>query len=136
MSLGHSLSGSKKLKYITDLSADNVKIWGNPEINIQFNTKLYNGNIRYVSDLYECNGSKLSQQNIETKVGAKITFIEYHALYKGIPSYMKDEFRDKTKSNDMTYPSKIYYLTKDKKGTRYLREIFNKCVEGIPIGQA
>ena len=126
----------KKLKYITDHSADNIKIWGNPEKNTQFNINICNGNIRYVSDLYDCKGVKLSQQDIEVRVGAKITFIEYHALYKSIPGYMKDEFRNKTKTDNITYPIEIHYLTKDKKGTRYLREMFNKCVNDIPIGQA
>ena len=114
----------KNLKYITDHSADNIKIWGNPEINIQFNINICNGNIRYVSDLYDCKGVKLSQQDIAVRVGAKITFIEYHALYKSIPGYMKDEFRYKTKTDNITYPIEIHYLTKDKKGTRYLK---GKC---------
>ena len=125
----------KKLKHITNFSADNVKIWGNPEIKLQFNIKIYNGNIRYISDLYNCDWIRLSQQDIEIKVGTKITFIEYHALYKSIPGYIKDEFRNKSKSDNMSCPIEIHYLTKDKKGTRYLREIFTKNEDGVPIGQ-
>ena len=126
----------KKLKLTTDFSADNIKIWGNPEINIHFNTRVFDGNIRYVSDLYDNRGIKLSQRDIEVRIDANITFIEYHALYNSIPGYIKDEFRNKIKTDNITYPTEIHYLTKDKKGTRNLREIFNKCVNDIPIGQS
>ena len=71
----------KKLKLFTDYSADNIKIWGNREINIHFNTSIFNGNIRYVSDLYDNRGIKLSQRDIAVRIDANITFIEYHALY-------------------------------------------------------
>ena len=125
----------KKLKHIINFSADNVKLWGNPEIKLQFNTKIYNGNIRYVSDLYNYDGTMLSQQDIETIIGTEITLIEYHALYKSIPGYIKDEFRNKLKSVNMSFPIEIHYLTKDNKGTRYLREIFTKSESGAPIFQ-
>ena len=49
---------------------------------------------------------------------------------------MKDEFRNKTKTANIFHPIEIQYITKHKKGTRNLREIFNKCVTDIPIGQA
>ena len=126
----------KKLKYTTDYPADNFKLWGNPEINVHFNSKIYNGNIRYVSDLYRSDGVKLSQEDIEMKVGTQISFIEYYALYMSIAGYMKEEFHNKTKVANMTYPIEIQCLTKDKKCSRNLREIFNKGVKDIPIRHA
>ena len=101
------ISWYKKLKSCTEISASHYHLWGNPETNIPFNTKICNGNIRYVTDLFKNGNEKLTQEEIEGRIGTKITFIEYHALYTSIPKYIRND----------------------------LREIFLKSSTTIPIGQ-
>ena len=86
-----TLPGIKEIQKSRYYSADQVHIWGNPEINIQFNSRINNGNIIYATDLYKTNGEKLTQKEIKKRFGTNITFIEYHAIYTGIPRYMKNE---------------------------------------------
>ena len=49
---------------------------------------------------------------------------------------MRDEIWDRSNNCNIHYPVEIYWLTKDKKGTRYLREIsIIKGDTATPIGQ-
>ena len=48
---------------------------------------------------------------------------------------MRDEIWDRSNNYNIHCPVEIYLLTKDKKGTRCLREIFIKGDTATPIGQ-
>ena len=137
--LGQCCSGlyimAQKLKLCTERSASHLHLWGNPEINVPFNVKIYNGNIRYAIDLYKNGNERLTQEEIEVRIGTQITFIDYHALYTSIPKYIRNDLSNLSNNYNVNIPTAIQWLIKDQKSTKCIWEIFLKSSTSMPIGQ-
>ena len=112
------ISWHKKLKLCKERSASHLHLWGNPEINVPFNVKIYNGNIRYAIDLYKNGNERLTQEEIEVRIGTQITFIDYHALYTSIPKYIRNDLSNLSNNYNVNIPTAIQWLIKDQKGTK------------------
>ena len=76
------------------------------------------------------------KEQLEAQIGIDIMFTSYIGLWKAIPKEWKRELNGIPKFFNITRPQCISLLTKDKKGTRSIREMFHKG-EGleIPKGQ-
>ena len=122
-----------KNNFITSIEL--TPLWGNPQIRIPFNSKLFNNNIRYLRDLYNGDGTRLTKIDLELKIGRRMTFLEHLSLWQGIPGYMKEEIQLKPVTYDLLLPISIQWLTKDKKGTRNLRHVFKQENRAVPKGQ-
>ena len=61
---------------------------------------------------------------LELKLGSKLSFLDYITIWKSIPKQLKDEMQSKQTSYDVMIPHNVYCLIKDNKGTKNLRKIF------------
>ena len=125
----------KCLKRNHVVSADLTPLWGNPDIKLPFNAKMYTANIRYLNDLYKDGNVRLTMNELELKLGSKLSFLDYITIWKSIPKQLKDEMHSKHISYIVTIPQNVYYLIKNNKGTKNLRKIFKSDTYRILTSQ-
>ena len=123
-------------KEVMEPNANFIPIWGNNKMNIPFNPIWYRKGIRYVSDMYDENGTPLTQELLGNQLGIRIQFTHFYAFWSRIPGEYSTILTGKQKSFNLQKPPNIEWITKDKKGgvnIRKIWEISNK--EYIPIGR-
>ena len=99
-----------KITFVVGRWRPNI-IGRHPEINVPFNVKIYNGNIRYVTDLYKNGNERLSQEEMEARIGTQITFIAYHALYTSIPKYIRNDLLNQSYNYNLYIPLTTKYYS-------------------------
>ena len=101
-----------------------------------FNEKLFNKNIRFISDLYNGKGTPLTQKEVEDIIRQNIMFTVYIGIWKAIPKNWKEYLLNMKKEYDTTRPINIEWITKDKKGTENIRKALHMGqITEIPKGQ-
>ena len=111
-------------------------LWGNANMNIPFNKKIFNGNITFVNDLYDNEGNPRSRESLEISIGSNIMFTTYHALWRAMPNNWKNIMRGESKQLNLALPPVLLWLLKDQKGTKNIRRVWSiKHNNNIPIGQ-
>ena len=109
-------------------------VWGNPTLNLPFNITLYNVNLRYLKDFYIGN-ERITQEEIEYFTDKKLPFTDYMAIWKSIPKDLKDNMENSNYTQNVMFPITIDWLTRDKKGTKNLRQIFKIGKKEHTVGQ-
>ena len=71
-------------------------LWGNTDMNMNFNYNLFNKNIIFVKDLYDAQGHPISQRQLEINIGSPIMFTTYHALWHAVPAVWKNSLKNNT----------------------------------------
>ena len=74
-----------------EIEIEDQLIWGNPEIEIPFNEKLFSNNYIYIKDIYDIQGTPLSREQLEANIGSRIMFTEYIDLWSAIPRTRKNK---------------------------------------------
>ena len=118
-----------------DISTNLIHIWGNPRINIPFNSDLYLNKMVYLQDLFTENGIMRTKEQLEELTGTRVMMTTYFSLRKAIPKQWTDELKDITRTYKVNLPKHVKWLLKDKKGTSNIRKIFNEDNTEIPKGQ-
>ena len=123
-------------KTVLTISSSFTPIWGNPDIKIPFNNVLFKNNILFLQDLFDNLGNPLTKIQMENQIGEPMMLTTYFALWKGIPSVLKDQLKNVPRDPNLQEPPIVNYLKKCKKGTSLIRHIWEtKNVENISIGQ-
>ena len=121
-----------KLKTFCRTPVDSQLIWGNPNLNLPTNNKLLKQNIVYIRDLYNNEGFPLTQNELEIKTGTRMFFIHYQAIRRAIPNEWNQYMLNFRRDYNLTKPSNIDWLTKDKKGGTSLRKIWQQSAREVP----
>ena len=125
-----------QFKNCKEIESKDQLIWGNPDVVIPFNEKLFLNNFIYVKDLYDIQGTPLSIEQMEARTGSRIMFTEYIGLWSAIPRTWKNEGITNERNYNIDKPINIRTLTMDKKGTINIRKILHEQTQGImPTGQ-
>ena len=131
------LSYKKWYENVKELS-NNVElrhIWGNPDVNVPFNNKLFTHNFIYLKDLFDHMGTPLSKIQIEAQIGSPIMLTTYFGIWKAIPKKWVNELKNKIKTYDVNQPQHIHLLLKDKKGTVNIRTAYSQQNNETPPSQ-
>ena len=99
-------------------------MWGNPRINIPFCHQLYKNGIIYLIDLFKREGIQLNKQELDAHCNTTLMFTTYFAICKAIPNDWKIEMRNLVRDYNINLPLNIGLITKDKKGTRSIGNIW------------
>ena len=123
-------------KTVLTISPSFTPIWGNPDIKIPFNNELFKNNFLFLQDLFDSHGNPLTKIQMENQTGGPLMLTTYFALWKGIPSVLKDQLKNVPRDPNLQEPPIVNYLKKCKKGTSVIRHVWEtKNVENISIGQ-
>ena len=123
-------------KEVTEPNAYFIPIWGNNKMNIPFNPIWYRKGLRYVSEMYDENGTPLTQELLGNQLGIRIQFTHFYAFWSRIPGEYSTILTGKQKSFNLQKPPNIEWITKDKKGGVNIRKIWEiSNTEYIPIGR-
>ena len=87
-----------KFNKTADISTNLIHIWGNPRINIPFNSDLYLNKIIYLQDLFTENGIMRTKEQLEEITGTRLMMTTYFSLRKAIPKHWTDELKNTTKT--------------------------------------
>ena len=122
----------KTLKVHNNIEIENEFLWGNPNIKIPFNNTLFKNNIIYLKDMFDFQGNPLTQLELEQQIGCRIMFTSYFSIWKAVPRHWKNTILNIPKSYNVFRPLAVEWLTKDKRGTRNIRKIWNQ-IEQPPL---
>ena len=122
----------KTLKIQNGNEIENEFLWGNPNINIPFNITLFKNNIIYLKDMFDFDGNPLTQISLEQQIGCRIMFTTYFSIWKAVPRHWKNTMVNNPKSYNVFRPLAVEWLTKDKRGTKNIRKIWNQ-IEHPPL---
>ena len=114
-----------KYKENTKTPIEFLPIWGNPNMNIPFYTQMYNSNIMFVQDLFSSNGELLDIKQLEIRIDSKIPFTVYFGIRSAIPHEWREYMSNHSRTQNLTKPTIVEWITKDKKGGKNLRKIWN-----------
>ena len=124
-----------KFKTICQVNAEKECLRGNPRINIPFCNQLYKNGIIYLRDLFTQEGRQLTKNELDTHCNTNIMFTTYFAIWKALHNYWKNEIENSEKDYNMEFPTNIALITKDKKGTSSIRNVWTNVANTvIPIG--
>ena len=125
----------KSLRTKHTIEVGNEFLWGNPMINIPFNNTLFKSNFIFVNDLFNGLGIPLSIQEIKDRIGKNLMFTTYCRLWRALPKTWKQTLRNQRKNNEVFRPITIEWLTKDRKGTKNIRKVWEPNEEPILPGK-
>ena len=122
------------IKKETPQQIELTPIWGNPDLQIEFDISLFRANVRFLQDLYSDN-TRVSLNEFKNLTQTGLPFTYYLSLWKGIPRHMKEYMETRSIDYNLIYPTNISWFQRDKKGTQNIRKIMNKGIIEQTIGQ-
>ena len=125
----------KTLRQNTEVEPRNEPLWGNTRIKIPFNKDLFKANVIYVKDLFNHTGTPLNKNDLEMLTGKNIMLTTYFALWKSLPQDWRQYTIHKAQIIGAIRPFPIEWLTKDKKGTRNIRNVWKLNEQPILPGK-
>ena len=120
-----------KLKSKIQVEPRNEPLWGNTKTKIPFNNTLFKANVIHVKDLFNHRGIPLTKIELEALTGKNIMLTTYFALWKSLPYAWRQDIINKNQIIEVRRPIPIIWLTKDKKGTRHIRTVWNSNEQPI-----
>ena len=105
-------------------------------MKLPFNDFLYRNNIILIQDIVSQNGSIMSKNELELKLGKSIMLTTFFSIGKSIPRIWKTMIQEIPISYNVHRPPSIDWLTKDSRCTQHIRKIWqlNK-IKKPPPGQ-
>ena len=107
-----------------EIDTDKQPLWGNPYMNIPFNDSLYRNNITLIRDIVSHNGTIMTKNELEMKLGESVMLTTIFSLTKSIPKTWKIAIQNTPISYNVYRPPSIDWLTKDSRGTQNIRKIW------------
>ena len=102
-------------------------LWGNPRVNIPFCYQLYKNGIIYLEDIFDHEGRQLSKQQLDRHCNINLMFTTYFSICKALPREWKYTMGNAERDYNITLPTNIAILLKDKRGTTSIRKIWTQA---------